>query len=335
MPIRVAAIGMTHWHSLYDSAYLRHLADMPDVDIVGIQDDNHEIARHRANEVGGGIPTFTDYRQMLGDVEPDFVLALGRHDTMADTAHYLLDNQIPFVMEKPMSYSARQLRGVVDKAVATNGFAAVPLGRRYSPFVQWAKRFVTEGTYGPMCHFYSRQNRPSPLRYAAWGAEWMLNPKIANGGCLRNLGNHGLDAFVYLTGEGENITVTGAQLSWSTHSQQVEDYASVLIESASGVLGTVEVGNAFPGDGTDGQWKVAFRDAILISNRDEVTLETADGAKILPPPDGSPSNVLRQTVEAAARGDEPPVSVRDCYLAVRLIDLAYIAAGNPYGTAEV
>ncbi len=335
MPIRVAALGMTHWHSIYDSAYLRHLANMPDVHIVGIQDDDHEIARHRANEVGGGIPTFDDYRQMLGAVETDFVLALGRHDTMADTAHYLLDNQIPFVMEKPMSYSARQLRGVVDKAAATSGFAAVPLSRRYSPIVQWAKKFVKEGTYGPMCHFYARMNRPTPQRYASWGAGWMLDPKISNGGCLRNLGNHGLDAFVYLTGEGENITVTGAQLSWSTHSQLVEDYASVLIKSASGVLGTIEVGNGFPSEGTDGQWKVAFRDAILISNKDEVTLETADGARILPPPDGPSPDILRHTVEAASRGDDPPVSVRDCYLAVRLIDLAYIAAGNPYGTAEV
>ncbi len=109
----------------------------------------------------------------------------------------------------------------------------------------------------------------------------------------------------------------------------------MLIESASGVLGTVEVGNAFPGEGTDGQWKVAFRDAILIENNTEVTLETADGTQTLPPPDGPSPDILRHTVEAASKGDEPPVSVRDCYLAVRLIDLAYIAAGNPYGTAEV
>ena len=335
MAIRVAAIGMTHWHSIYDSAYLRHLADMPDVQIVGVQDDNLELAKHRVNEVGGGIPAFSDYRQMLGEVDPEFVLALGRHDTMADTAHYLLDNRIPFLMEKPMSFNARQLRGVVDKATATSGFAAVPLSQRYSPLIQWAKKFVKEGTYGPMCHFYARMNRPTPQRYASWGAEWMLDPKMANGGCLRNLGNHGLDAFVYLTGEGENVKVTGAQLSWSTHHQQVEDYASVLIESESGVLGTVEVGNAFPRDDTDGQWKVAFRDAILVSNKDEVTLETADGAQTLPPPDGPSPDILRHTLEAAARGDEPPVSVHDCYLAVRLIDLAYIAAGNPYGTAEV
>jgi len=335
MVIRVAAIGMSHWHSLYDSAYLRHLAAMSDVQIVGIHDDSQEIASHRANEIGGGIPTFTTYQQMLSTIKPDFVLALGRHDTMAAIAHCLLENRIPFIMEKPMSFHAQQLRGVVEKAEAVNGFAAVPLGQRYLPVIQYAKQFIADGTYGPLCHFYARLNRPTSARYPAWRAPWMLNPKISNGGCLRNLGVHALDCFVYLTGEGQDIEVTGAQLSWSTHQMPVEDYASVLIRSKRGVLGTVEVGNGFPRDGTDGGLKVGFRDAILLAQHGAIRLKTAAGEKALPPPDSPPVNVLRQTVEAAAKGGRPPVSVHDCYLAVRLIDLAYLAAGNPYGTAAV
>ena len=35
MSIRSAAIEVSHWHSLYDSAYLRHLACMPDVQLIG------------------------------------------------------------------------------------------------------------------------------------------------------------------------------------------------------------------------------------------------------------------------------------------------------------
>ena len=306
---------------------------MPDVEIVGIHDDSPEIARHRADEIGGAVPTFTDYSRMLDSVAPDFVLALGSHDTMAETAHHLLDRSIPFVMEKPMSFSARQLRAVVDRAAG--GFAAAPLGMRFSPIIAMAKKLALDGTYGPMTHFYARMNRPTSERYIEWGSGWLLDPKRSNGGCLRNLGNHGLDAFVYLTDDGENVRVNGAQLSWSTHDQPVEDYASVLVESSTGVLGTIEMGNGFPRDGTDGQWKVAFRDAILVSNADGLTLETADGCQTVPTAPEAPVNVLRMTVEAAANGEKPPVSVYDCYLAVRLIDLAYIAAGNPYGTAEV
>ena len=334
MTVRVAAVGVCHWHSIYDSAYLRHLAAMDDVQIVGVHDDNPDIAAHRVSEIGGGIPTFTRYSDMLHDVNPDFVLALGRHDTMAQTAHDLLDRRIPFIMEKPMSFNARQLRGVVDKAESTGGFAAVPLNMRDTSFFVHAKRLRDEGEYGSISHLYQRMNRPTSERYPAWGSPWMLDPSAANGGCLRNLGAHGLDAFVNLTGEGEEIEVTGAQLSWSAHEKPIEDYASVLLQSKSGVLGTIEVGNGFPRDGTDANLKVAFQRAILRMENERIVLETPDGSYDLPAHDDAPS-VLRRSLDAAMRGDSPPVSVADCYKAVRLIDLAYIAAGNPYGAAAV
>ena len=334
MTIRVAAIGVCHWHSIYDSAYLRHLAAMEDVEIVGVHDDQPDIAAHRVSEIGGSIPTFTCYSDMLDAVAPDFVLALGRHDTMAQTAHDLLDRRIPFIMEKPMSFNARQLRGVVEKAEATGGFAAVPLNMRDTPFFAHAKRLRDEGAYGAITHLYQRMNRPTSERYPAWDSAWMLDPAAANGGCLRNLGAHGLDAFVNLTGDGEEIDVTGAQLSWNALGKPIEDYASVLVQSKSGVLGTIEVGNGFPRDGTDANLKVAFERAILRMEGDRIVLETPDDSYDLPADDDAPS-VLRRSLDAAVRGDLPPVSVADCYRAVRLIDLAYIAAGNPYGTAAV
>ena len=93
---------MCHWHSLYDSAYLRHLSHMVDVEIGGVQDYDPAIAWHRALELDGNVPTFTtftDYRQMQAEVRPDFGLALGHHDTMTETARYMLDSRVPFIIE--------------------------------------------------------------------------------------------------------------------------------------------------------------------------------------------------------------------------------------------
>ena len=126
MSVRVAAIGVSHWHSLYDNAYLRHLSAMADVEIAGIQDDDIEIVSHRAGELGGGIPVFLDYARMVVELSPDFVVALGRPDTMAGIAHFLLDHRIPFIMEKPMSFNARQLRDVVEKRMLRAGSRPCP-----------------------------------------------------------------------------------------------------------------------------------------------------------------------------------------------------------------
>src|SRR5215472_13255593 len=202
MTIRVAAIEVSHWHALHDAAYLRHL--------IAMQDSDAGLVARRAAEVGSP-PTFTDYRQMLVKTRPDFVVALGRHRQMAGIAHDLLDQGYPFLMEKPMGINAAEVAAVADKASRLGRFVAVPLAQRYQPFAVRARELLAAGRLGPLSHIYVRINRPGPARYAGWDCPWMLDPEEAGGGCLRNLGSHGLDMFLHLTGE--DAQVVGAQIS--------------------------------------------------------------------------------------------------------------------------
>src|SRR6476646_2239488 len=327
MTIRVAGIEVSHWHSLFDAAYLRHLVKMPDVALVAVQDSDGALARKRAAEVGNP-PVFTDHVRMLEETKPDFVMALGRHRQMARIAHDLLDRRVPFLMEKPMGISAAEVQSVADKAARTGVFAAVPLSQRYQPFAIRARALMAAGRFGPLSHIYVRLNRPGPARYPAWDCAWMLDPAEAGGGCLRNLGPHGLDMFLYLTGE--EAEVTGAQLSRRAHERPVEDYASVMLRSESGILGTVDVGNGFPRDGTDGEWKIAGRDAILTMKDGITKLATAEGDETFPGATvTSPYfTALRDALDHWGRGAAPPISVHDCARAVRLIDQAYERAGD-------
>ncbi len=327
MTIRVAGIEVSHWHSLHDAAYLRHLVAMPDVALVGVQDGDAGLARKRAAEVGNP-PIFTDYHQMLKETKPDFVMALGRHRQMARIAHDLLDQGYPFLMEKPMGVNADEVQSIAEKATRLKGFAAVPLSQRYQPFAIRARQLLAEGRFGPVSHIYVRINRPGPARYPGWDCAWMLDPAEAGGGCLRNLGPHGFDIFLYLTGE--EAHVTGAQLSRRAHDQRVEDYASVLLRSAGGILGTIEVGNGFPRVGTDGEWKIAGRDAILTVKDGLMKLATARGDEITKGTEIETPyfTAVRDALDAWKRGAPPPISVHDCLRAVRLIDQAYALAGR-------
>jgi predicted dehydrogenase len=322
MTIRIAAIEVSHWHALHDAAYLRHLVAMPDVELVAVQDSDANLAARRAAEVGNPA-TFTDYRQMLATVRPDFVLALGRHRQMARIAHDLLDQGYPFLMEKPMGINAGEVKAVADKAARLKAFVAVPLAQRYGPFATRARELLAAGRFGPLSHIYVRINRPGPARYPAWDCAWMLDPVEAGGGCLRNLGSHGLDMFLHLTGE--PAQVTGAQLSRCAHERAVEDYASVMLRSGSGILGTVEVGNTFPRIGTDGEWKIAGRDAILTMKDGIMKLATAEGDETLAGADVTTPYFLavRDALDHWRRGAPPPISVHDLLPAVRLIDQAY------------
>jgi predicted dehydrogenase len=325
MTIRIAAVEVSHWHALNDASYLRHLLTMPDVELVGIQDSDAGIVSRRAAEVKNP-PAFTDYKKMLAELRPDFVVALGRHSQMASIAHDLIDSGYPFLMEKPMSLNAAQLEPVAEKAAKRNAFIAVPLAQRYSPFARRAREMMAAGRIGELSHIYVRINRPGPARYKAWDCPWMFDPAESGGGCLRNLGSHGLDMFLHLTGE--DAQVTGAQVSHRAHALAVEDYATVTLRSRSGVLGTVEVGNGFPRDGTDGEWKLAGRDGILTMKDGVLKLATAAGDEVLPGTDVTAPyfTTLRDALDHWQKGKAPPIGVQDCLRAVRLIDQAYASA---------
>jgi predicted dehydrogenase len=327
MTIRIAAIGVGHWHSLYDAAYLKTLARMPEVELVGVQDPDVARAGERAAQVGGP-PVFGDYGEMLARTRPDFVLALGRHNAMAGVAHFLLDEGYPFLMEKPMGVNAREVRGIADKAAAKGTFAGVPLFQRLQPFVAHARRMLAEGAFGPLSHFHFRSNRGSSARYVAWGSPWMLDPVVAGGGCLRNLGTHGVDLFHHLTGE--DAEVMGAQTSSRALGKQVEDYAAVVLRAPSGIVGTIEVGNTFPLQGTDGEWKLAGRDALLVQQDGIVRCVTAKGEQQLAGPPAEPLPVLglRDALARWQSGQPPAVGPEDCYRAARVIDQAYEVAGR-------
>jgi predicted dehydrogenase len=327
VPVRVAAIGVGHWHSLFDAAYLKTLAGMGHVQLVGLQDADGALAAERAAQVGAP-PVFTDYRDMLAKTRPDFVIALGRHNEMAAVAHCLLDEGYPFMIEKPAGLNARQVEGIASKASSKGAFAAVPLFQRFQPFVLHAKRMLAEGAFGPVSHFYFRSNRPSSARYVAWGAPWMLDPAVAGGGCLRNIGLHGIDAFLFLTGE--EAEVTGVQLSSRALRKSVEDYATLLLRTPSGVLATIEVGNTFPGKGADAEWKLAGRDALLVLREGSLRCATGSGEQDL---DGQlaeplPAVAIRDALARWQRGESPAAGLEDCYRAMRLVDEAYAMAAQ-------
>jgi hypothetical protein len=80
--------------------------------------------------------------------------------------------------------------------------------------------------------------------------------------------------------------------------------------------------------GTDGEWKIAGRDAILTLKDSVLKLATAQGDETTPCPDSEARYfvAIRDALDSWQRGATPPISVHDCLRAVRLIDQAYALA---------
>src|SRR5947207_1915130 len=94
--MKLAFIGSSHWHL---PLYLEPALQVPGAKIVGMADPDPAVAKTHAEQLKCyGSP---DFRQMIEKTTPDFVFALGRHADMAEEARYLIEQRIPFAVEKP------------------------------------------------------------------------------------------------------------------------------------------------------------------------------------------------------------------------------------------
>ena len=98
--MRVALIEVGHWHAARHARSL-HLAGAV---IAGVSDRQPGVAARFAAQ--WACPAFEDYREMLLNTQPEFVLAMGRHADMPAIARDLIEAHLPSAIEKPIGVSA-------------------------------------------------------------------------------------------------------------------------------------------------------------------------------------------------------------------------------------
>ena len=328
MPRRVAVIDVSHWHSTYDASYLRILRDLGR-DIVGVSDRNEAIARDRAARFGS--TPFTDYRRMIEETKPEFVVALGRHCDMPETFHFLVDAGVPFVMEKPWGTDPDTVEELARLAEARGAWVGVPFFTRYSFWAVTVKRMIEQGEFGNVSHIVFRMIRPTMQRYIEWDSPWMDKKAEAGGGALLNLGGHGFDIARFVTGE--EPEVVAAVVSDRVNRREVEDYGLAILRTPSGILFHNEVGYTmptWPANRTDAEQKVAGEKALVRAVPEGMHILAPNRDEVIPMPEGWRAGfpeAIRQALEAYGRGDPPPIPARECARAVHLIYDSYRAAG--------
>jgi predicted dehydrogenase len=271
---------------------------------------------------------------MITQVRPDFALVLGRHVDVPATSLDVIEAGIPCAIEKPAGVSSEQLAPLVDLARRRNAFVAVPFTNRYSELWAWLARLEAAGRAGPRAHAHFRIVNGPPDRYERDGVSWMLDPAVSGGGAMRNLGIHAVDAFLHYAG-GKEVTVLGAATSHRVYGRAVEEMATALLRSESGVIGTVEAAYTYAAmSGGDFEWRVAAGNCYLVDRGDALQVATLDDGQRssveIPDQRARYDRFAGDTLARLAAGQRPVATLEDCYRAMCVIDEVYrVAAGTP------
>jgi len=229
-------VGIIGCGKVTERMHLPGYAKCPNVKVVAAADTVKKRAREMAEKFS--IPhTFTDYKEMLKEVELDAVSVCTPNYLHAQMTMDSCRAGKNVLVEKPMATSMREAQRMIDAAKRNKVILMVEQPRRFSPVTQVSKEILDSGLLGKIRGVRGRQAHSGPEHWAP-GSRWFFKKDEAFAGSLADLGIHILDALLFLTGK--RVTqVAGFTSTIEKKRSQVEDNAVFIIRFADGSLGEV------------------------------------------------------------------------------------------------
>jgi predicted dehydrogenase len=322
--MRIAFTGVSHWHLFH---YLDPVLELPDATVVGVSDPDLAVAQEVADRTGS--KAWADWRELISETAPDFVFVLGRHGDMAEVCRQLIEQKIPFAVEKPAGLDSLEVDVLARLAAENGAFAAVPFVFRQSQMLDVVHEIALEDA--PLYMSY-KFVAGSFDRYRN-GSDWMLERKTAGGGALINLGVHFLDLSRHLMGP--DISVVGSMMSNALAGLDVEDHAAVLMRSGSGGA-LVETGYIYPAPHMTFDMHFSIR-----TGRHHIAAKDGTGIQIIT--DGKApvfhpmpmTNVeyyplfVADVLERVLHGEKPVADLSDMASVMTLLEAAYAMSPLP------
>lgn len=230
--LRLGIIGAGSVGELHARA-ARELADV--VTITAVTDPRRDAAARLADE--SGAHAFPDHKVMADSGLVDAVVIASPHGLHLQQACDMFDRGLPVLVEKPMAVTTSDCDVMIAAADQAGTVLTVGHVQRYFSRVKRAHELLFGGAIGvPKLALESRSGRYEQGTRPGW----FLDPRLANGGILTNLGSHCIDKLLYLSGR--DLTYVRSASSWGhtvttdvTAMVDLEDVAAVLLMTGTGL----------------------------------------------------------------------------------------------------
>ncbi len=213
-------------------------AKINDISICALCDVDTKKAEALAEKYGvENALIFSDYKEMLATVKPDFVAIATWSGNHAEIAEYCALNGFNFIVEKPMAMSIEEADRVIAAAEKSGVVAGVCHQNRFNIAVQELRRALDCGRFGRLSHgsINIRWCRNEDYyNQDSWRGKW-----ATDGGALMNQCIHGIDLLRWLMGD-EIESVYGATRNRQHPYIEAEDIGVAVINFKNGAVATVE-----------------------------------------------------------------------------------------------
>lgn len=336
----IGYVGLDHHHC---PPYLESLAQLPATVTCAYEPDPAFDAS--SVEPLDDVPIHSDLDAIF-DANVDAIwVTLSNRDTPAliDRA---IDEGVDVFTEKPAARTAADLEPVAAKAAESDATVMVSYAWRGHPFATELRERAANGFFGDVRSFYARFFASALA--ARECDHYLYDATASRGGILQWLGVHWVDLVPWLLDD--PVARVNATTKLETNDVDVEDGASLQLETESGALGTLDCGyylrdgqystqiDVF-GTGGESAWDPMGRE-FGFEDETELVLDSRNSEGDVPhrrtlmhsylggPGYGGAwgTDFLGSFFEARAGDGDVPVDLTDALEVLRVLDAAYESA---------
>ncbi|CAM3656840.1 Gfo/Idh/MocA family protein [Erysipelothrix urinaevulpis] len=222
---RIGMISFEHMHAL---SYAQSLVQIPNVELVGIYDDDF----YRGSTLSSELNTryFDDVDALLASNLDGVIICTNNkdHEPMVIKAS---EYKVPSLVEKPFAVSLEAAENMISVAKQHGVFVMNALPMRFNPSIMNGKEVIDSGAIGEIVSIVSQNHGKIP-------DGWFLDKEKAGGGAMIDHTVHLADIIRWYTGsEFKTVYCESGEL---LHNKGVEDTGIVFTELENGVLATID-----------------------------------------------------------------------------------------------
>ena len=229
--IRVALLGSGYVQEFHARAVHEH----PNAELVAVANWREHSATALAE--GFAIPRVTtDWNEIVEATEIDAAVVATPNALHVRQSVALLRAGKHVIVEKPMATSVAECDEMIDASRASGAFLMVAHCWRFRDEVLAMRERVASGELGEVVKTRGYG------AHATWGPEgWFVDPALAGGGALVDMGVHAIDTARFLLGDPTPSRVCAA-IGTRYGTYQVDDDGVLLITWSNGTNSVVESG---------------------------------------------------------------------------------------------
>lgn len=198
-----------------------------------------DVDLKKAVAMVGEDHAYASYDEMFKKVKLDAVSVCTPPKFHKDAVCAALNAGVNVLCEKPLAMNETESKEMVDCAKKNGKLLVTAFCHRFHEPVMIAKELIDSGKIGKPTMFRNRFGGLADMTQV-----WFSNPVISGGGTVLDTSIHSIDLFRYLMGNPSKVA--GATKTADSR-YKVEDCSLVLLQTADGVIGSIEASWTSPG----------------------------------------------------------------------------------------